>query len=130
MFQFRFPSKEENRDDTFQDPDDSGPRLSVNLKESSADGICALPASQAEQASGRCPDSGDQSEVPQSPPIAPAEVAGAPARPDLFDPVVLHTMPPKVAAFMLYEPPEPLPWRRQESEAEREAKEQCESDGA
>jgi hypothetical protein len=81
MFQFRFPSKEENRDDTFQDPDDSGPRLSVNLKESSADGICALPASQAEQASGRCPDSGDQSEVPQSPPIAPAETAGAPAPP-------------------------------------------------
>jgi hypothetical protein len=50
--------------------------------------------------------------------------------PDLLDPVVLRTMPPRVAAFMLYEPREPPPWRRQETGAEREFREQCESDGA
>src|SRR5262249_11186416 len=38
--------------------------------------------------------------------------------PDLLNPVVLHTMPPKVAAFLLYEPPERPPWRRQETLSE------------
>jgi hypothetical protein len=44
-----------------------------------------------------------------TPPKKPA--AGAPTLTDLLDPVVLRTMPPRVAAFMLYEPPEPPPWR-------------------
>jgi hypothetical protein len=124
-------SEEEDRgDDTFQDPDDSGPRLSVTLKHSPDGETCALPAAQAEQTSGRQPDSGEQSGAPQSPPGAAAQTAGVPAMPDLLDPVVLRTMPPRVAAFMLYEPRELPPWRRQESEAEREAREQCESDGA
>ena len=102
-------------DDTFQDPDDvidpddSGPRLSVTLKEPVAE-VYALPAAQAEQTSGRYPDTAEQSNAPGSPPIATAEVAGTPAVPDLLDPAVLRTMPPKVAAFMLYEPPDPPPW--------------------
>jgi len=50
--------------------------------------------------------------------------------PDLIDPVVLRTMPPQVAAFMLYEPREPPPWRRQESEGERRHREQLEDSGA
>jgi hypothetical protein len=50
--------------------------------------------------------------------------------PDLLDPVALRTMPPRVAAFMLYEPRDPPPWRYQETAAERELREQCESDGA
>jgi hypothetical protein len=37
------------------DDDDSAPRLSLTLKESSLDGICALPAAQAEQITGRSP---------------------------------------------------------------------------
>ena len=79
----------EDPDDVI-DPDDSGPRLSVTLKESSVDGI---------------------------------------AMPDLLDSVVLRTMPPRVAAFMLYEPRDPPPWRRQETGAEREFREQREEDG-
>ena len=73
------------------DSDDSGPRLSVTLKEPVGE-ISALPEPlEAEQTSGR----------------------GPPAKPDLLDPVVLRTMPPRVAAFMLYKPPEPPPCRRQ-----------------
>ena len=53
---------------------------------------CALPAAQAEQISGRCPDSG-------------AEAADAFGLPDLLDPAILRTMPPLVAIFMLYEAP-------------------------
>ena len=90
-------SEEKDPDDTFQDPDDridpddSGPRLSVTLKEPVGE-ISALPEPlEAEQTSGR----------------------GPPAKPDLLDPVVLRTMPPRVAAFMLYKPPEPPPCRRQ-----------------
>ena len=54
-------SEEEDRDDTFQDPDDrvdpddSGPRLSVTLKQSPADEIYPAAAGQAaktEQANG------------------------------------------------------------------------------
>ena len=92
-------------------------KLSVILRESE---IYALPAAraEAEQTSGRCPDTGDGSKAPQSPPRATAEAAGAPAMPDLLDAVVLRTMPPQVAAFMLYESPEP-PWRRQETLAQR-----------
>jgi hypothetical protein len=88
-------------DDIFQDPDDrvdpdnSGPQLSVSSKETVAE-LYALPATQAEQTSGRCPE---------------AAAAGPPSAPDLLDPVVLRTMPPQVAAFMLYEPPEPPRWR-------------------
>jgi hypothetical protein len=114
-------SEEEDRDDTFQDPDDSidpddsRPRLSVTLKEPVAE-IYALPAAQPEQRNGRCSNTPDQSNAPQS-------AAGTPAMPDLLDPVVLRTMPPKVAAFMLYEPPDPPPWRRQETAGQREARE-------
>ena len=56
--------------------------------------------------------------------------AGTPAMLDLLDPVVLSTMPPRVAAFMLYEPRDSPPWRRRETGAEQEFREQCESDGA
>src|SRR5262245_56386359 len=61
----------------------------------------------------RHPDTGDQSKAPQPPPKAAAQAAGTPAMPDLLDPVALRMMPPKVAAFMLYEPREAPPWRRQ-----------------
>jgi hypothetical protein len=113
----RNSAEEEGRDDTFQDPDDrvdpddSGPRLSVTLKESPNSEIYALPAAQAEQTGGRCSDTGDGSKAPQSRLGAPAATAGAPAMPDLLDPVVLRTMPPQVGAFMLYEPREPPRWR-------------------
>jgi hypothetical protein len=60
-------------------PDDSGPRLSVTLKESSVDEFYALPATQAEQTSGRCSDTGDQSKAPQLSLGAPAATAGTPA---------------------------------------------------
>jgi len=46
--------------------------------------------------------------------------------PDLLDPAVLRTMPPRVAAFMLYEPHEPPPWRRQETLAQRAHREMIE----
>jgi len=104
------------------DPDDSGPRLSVSLKEPVAE-IYALQAAQTEQTSGRHPDTGDQSGAPQSPPRAAAQAAGTPAMPDLLDSEVLRTMPPRVAAFMLYEPRDPPPWRRQETAGQREARE-------
>src|SRR5262245_36086807 len=118
-------SEEEDRNDPDDriDPGDSGPRLSVTLKQSPNGEIYALPAAQVEQTSGRCPHITDQSRGPQS-------AAGAPAPPDLLDPSVLRTMPPRVAAFMLYEPHEPPPWRYQETGAEREAREQLESGGA
>ena len=99
----------EDPDDVI-DPDDSGPRLLVTLKEPVAE-IYDLPASQAEQTSGRYPDTADQSNAPGSPPVATAEAASTPALPDLLDPAVLRTMPPRVAAFMLYEPPDSPPWR-------------------
>jgi hypothetical protein len=56
--------------------------------------------------------------------------AGAPAPPDLLDPVALRTMSPRVAAFMLYEPPEPPPWRRQETLEERAHRVQLEGCGS
>ena len=109
--------EELRKDDTFQDPDDvidlddSGPRLSVALKESVAE-IYALPVAQIEQTPGRDHHTLEQSSAPQPPPRAAAQAAGSPPTPDLLDPVVLSTMPPQVAAFMLYEPPEPPPrWR-------------------
>jgi len=120
----RNAAEEEDRDDTFQDPDDvidpddSGPRLSVTLKEFPNGEIYALPAAQTEQTTWARPHTLKQSIAPQSPPGAAAQTAGTPAPPDLLDAVVLRTMPPQVAAFMLYESPEP-PWRRQETLAQR-----------
>ena len=111
------------------DPDDSAPRLSITLKEPVGE-IYALPAAQTVQTSGRLPDTGHQSKAPQSPPRAIAAAAGTPAMPDLLDPVVLRTMPPRVAAFMLYEPREPPPWRRQESLGQRLHREMIEDCGA
>ena len=64
---------------------------------------------------------GDQSTAPQSPPTPTAAAAGTPAPLDLLDPVVLRTMPPQVAAFMLYEPP---PWRLQGAAGQREEREE------
>ena len=69
-----------------------------------------------------------QSKAPQSPLGAPVESAGAPAIPDLLDPVALRTMPPQVAAFMLYEPPEPSTWRA-ETAGQREERESFEELG-
>jgi hypothetical protein len=121
----RNAADEEGRDDTFQDPDDRvdpDPRLSVTLKEP-VDEIYALPAAQTEQTRGCHPDTGDQSKGPQS-------AAGTPTPPDLLDPVVLCTMPPRVAAFILYEPSEPPPWRRQETLTQRAHREMIEDCGA
>jgi hypothetical protein len=112
--------QDEDPDDSI-DPDDCGPRLVVTLKEPVGE-IYALPAAQTVQTSGRDPHTLEQSRAPQSPHIATAEAAGAPAQPDLLDPVVLRTMPPRVAAFMLYEPPQAPPWR-QETRGETEERE-------
>jgi hypothetical protein len=103
-------------DDTFQDPDDvidpddSGPRLSVTLKEPVAEiyPASAGPATQAEQ---------------------PAAAAGSPGPPDLLDPAVLRTMPAKVAAFMMHEPRR-SPWRYSETAGEQPHREQMEADGS
>jgi hypothetical protein len=128
-------NEEEDRDDIFLDPDDvidpddSGSQLSVTLKKPVAE-IYAFPAAQAEQTSGRCPDTGDQSKGPQSPLRATAEASGAPAPPDLLEPAVLRTMPPRVAAFMLYESREPPSWRRQETLSERAHREMIEDCGS
>ena len=122
------PLGSEDPDDSI-DPDDSGPRLVVTLKEPVGE-IYALPACQAEQTSGRCPDNGDQSKAPQSSLGASTATAGTPAPPDLLDPVVLRTMPPRVAAFMLYEPREPPPWQRHETLEERAHKVQLEDCGS
>jgi hypothetical protein len=111
------------------DPDDSGPRLSVTFIEQPVAEICALPAAQTEQTRGRDPRTLEQSTAPQSPPRATAATAGTPSPPDLLDPVVLRTMSPRVAAFMLYEPRDPPPWRYRETGAEREFREQREEDG-
>jgi hypothetical protein len=127
-------SEDEHRTHTFQDPDDrvdpddSGPRLSVTLKEPVGE-IYALPAAPAEQKSGRYPYTGDQSKAPQSPLGARAATAATPAMPDLLGPVVLRTMPPQVAAFMLCEPPERPPWRRQKTAGQRETREELEELG-
>ena len=87
-------SEEQDRNDPDDriDPDDSGPRLSVTLMQSPNGEIYALPATQVEQTSGRCPHITDHSRGPQS-------AAGAPAPPDLLDPAVLRIMPPRVAVF-------------------------------
>jgi hypothetical protein len=108
----------------------SGPRLSITLKESSLDGICALPAAQAEQITEPYPSTMGQSKAPKSPPKATAETAGIPVPPDLLDPAVLRTMPAKVAAFMMYEPPGRPPWRRQETLAQRSHREMIEDCGS
>ena len=112
------------------DPDDSASRLSVTFNEQLVAEIYALPVAQTEQTPGRDPHTLERSSAPQSPPIAAAVGAGTPAPPDLLDPVVLRTMPPKVAAFMLYEPPDPPPWRRQETLSERAHREQLEDCGS
>ena len=84
-----------------EDPDDSGPRLSVTFNEQPVAEIYALPVAQTEQTSVCDPPTLEQSTAPQSPPRATAAAAITPAPPDLLDPVVLRTMPQKVAAFML-----------------------------
>jgi hypothetical protein len=121
------PITEGDDPDNVVDPDDSGPRLSVTLKESPVDEIYALPSAQAEQITGPYPSTTDQSKAPQSPPKATAEAAGVPVPPDLLDPAVLRTMPAKVAAFMMYEPPDRPPWRAETpaQRAHREAIEDC-----
>jgi hypothetical protein len=119
-----------NDSDDVIDPDDSGPRLLVTLKESSLMEDSLLPAAQAEQITGPYPSTTDQSKAPQSPPKATAESGGIPAPPDLLDPAVLRTMPAKVAAFMMYEPPDPPPWRYSETVGEQQWREDREADGS
>jgi hypothetical protein len=101
------------------DPDDSAPRLSVILDDDVGvyNNIQKL-------------DSGPVSGL-SIPPVdaTVAAATGAPAMPDLLDPAVLRSMPPQVAAFMLYEPPDPPPWRRQESLGQRTHREQLEDLG-
>ena len=108
------------------DPDDSRPRLSVTFNEQPVAEIYALPVAQTEQTPGRDPHTLEQSSAPQSPLGAAAQTAGTSPPPDLFDPVVLRAMPPRVAAFMLYEPRELPPWRRQETLAQRAHREMIE----
>jgi hypothetical protein len=112
------------------DPNDSGPRLSVTFNEQPVAEIYALPVAQTEQTPGRDPHTLEHSSAPQSPHGATAATAGAPPMPDLLDPVALRTMPPRVAAFMLYEPREPPPWRRQETLEERAHRVQLEDCGS
>ena len=100
------------------------------LKESSVDEIYSLPTTQAEQTSGCCLDTAAGVNASQSPPRAAAQAASASPPSDLLDPVVLRTMPPRVAAFMLYEPPDPPPWRRQETLAQRAHREMLEDCGS
>jgi hypothetical protein len=101
----------------------------VTLKVSSVDEIYALPSAQAEQIPGRDHHTTNQLKAPLLPPKATARAAGIPALPDLLDPVALRTMPVKVAAFMLYEPPD-RPWRYVESEGARQWRADREADGA
>jgi hypothetical protein len=129
--------EEEDRDDTFQDPNDRddpddavGPRLVVTLEQPVAESYALPEPPEAAQTSGRCPDTPEGSNAPESPSVARAVAAGAPALPDLLDPAVLATMPPQVARFMLHEPRTPPPWRYRETGAEREVREQRESDGS
>jgi hypothetical protein len=119
-----------NDSDDVIDPDDSGPRLLVTLKESSLMEDSLLPAAQAEQITGPYPSTTDQSKAPQSPPKATAESGGIPAPLDLLDPAVLRTMPARVAAFMMYEPPDPPPWRYSETTGEQQWREDREADGS
>jgi len=60
----------------------------------------------------------------------PDATPAASEKPDLLDPVALRTMPPRVAAFMLYEPPEPPRWRRQETLGQRAHREMIEDCGS
>src|SRR5262249_34440003 len=115
-------SEEEDRDDPDDrvDPDDSGPRLSFTLKDD-AEGV----VTNIRNSRRVC-----YPELPPPPVGATAAAAGTPPPPDLLDPVVLRTMPPKVAAFMLYEPREPPPWRRQETLEERAHRVQLEDCGS
>src|SRR5262245_19235156 len=113
-------SEAEDRDDTFLDPDDCCPRLSVTLKDDAVGVVANI----------HNVNPGLHPELPLPPVGAPAAAASAHAMPDLLDPVVLRTMPPRVAAFMLYEPRDPPPCRYRETAAEREFREQRESDGA
>ena len=123
-------------DDTFQDPDDRvdpderGPRLSVTFNEQLVAEIYALPVAQTEQTPGRDPHTLEHSSAPQSSPGATIATVGAPPVPDLLDPSVLLSMPPRVAAFMLYEAPEPPSLRRQETLAQREHREMIEDCGS
>ena len=112
------------------DPDDSASRLSVTFNEQLVAEIYALPVGQTEQTPGRDPHTLEHSGAPQSSPGATIATVGAPPVPDLLDPSVLLSMPPRVAAFMLYEAPEPPSLRRQETLAQREHREMIEDCGS
>lgn len=96
--------------DNREDPDDEGPRLSVTVKEAARDEIYASPAAQTEIPE-RCPYPPEQSNALREPPVASTAAVGAPAPPDLLDPAVLRTMPPKIAAFMLSQQRDLPRWR-------------------
>jgi hypothetical protein len=89
------------------DPDDAGPQLVVTLKQPVAE-IYPLPEPLEPEC---CPDTPQGSNAPGSPPGAITAPAGAPAPPDLLDPVVLATMPPQVARFFLHQPRDPPTWQ-------------------
>ena len=74
---------------------------------------------------------GESSPSPLDPAEAPVPLVDTPVTvcdPDICDPEVLHTMPPKVAAFMLYEPSVPA-WRA-ETAGQRAERERASADGA
>ena len=104
--------------DNVDDPDDCGPRLSVTLKDDAVGVVTNI----------RNGVPGHDRELPPPPVGVTAATAGAPAQPDLIDPVVLRTMPPQVAAFMLYEPRDPPPWR-EGAAGQRETREELEELG-
>jgi hypothetical protein len=120
--------RSDDPDDSIE-PDDSGPRLSIRF-EPNVDKSYVCPKPLETEQAGRCgPDTLEQSNAPQSPLAATAAARSVPNPPDLLDPAVLRTMPPRVAAFMLYEPPEPPPWRRQETDGARAHRETLEDLG-
>jgi hypothetical protein len=103
--------RSDDPDDSIE-PDDSGPRLSIRVVEPNVDKSYVCPEPLETEQGGRCgPDALEQSNAPQSPLAASAAARSVPNPPDLLDPAVLRTMPPRVAAFMLYEPPDPPRWR-------------------
>jgi hypothetical protein len=112
-----------------EDPDDDPdptiacPRLSVRVADQNVEKIYTLPADQAEQTSGCWPDTGEG--------VKRATIDG---RHSISARFTESRGTPYDAAqscsFMLYEPHEPPPWRRQETLEERTHREMIEDCGS
>jgi hypothetical protein len=117
------------------DPDDSGPRLVVSLKQPVSE-IYALPEPpETEQTTGRYPDTGEGLGAPESPPVKLATVTGRDAGPLNCDPIepglalAISQMPAKLQRWMLAPPVDPPRWRPHESDGERAHREALEDLG-